>query len=227
MGSIEDRIAELLAKHGASKEDFDILPDPEEKKDPPELVQFRGEAVLYALEYPLSPRVTKVCSSCKEPFQSYYKSVGHCSQECRVRALREHFGLAWSPNRELKKEKWEVRAEPRTIPLKALQAMKAIVAQAEADLGYSIVLPEIQPFVPKSSYWRNQDTAFSSENDFRISVSPIPLEQNLEELQSLVSQSDEALLSVPSLDRTGKTAQSPELSESEPSSDPLADLFAL
>jgi hypothetical protein len=113
------------------------------------------------------------------------------------------------------------------IPLKALQAMKAIVAQAEADLGYSIVLPEIRPFVPKSSYWRNQDTAFSSEDDFRISVSPIPLEQNLEELQSLVSQSDEALLSVPSSSTTGKTAQPQEQKQPEEAFDPLAELFAL
>lgn len=227
MATIEDRIAELLAKHGASKEDFDILPDPDEKKDPPELVQFRGEAVLYALEFPLSPRVTKVCKQCEEPFQSYYKSVGWCSQECRIRALREHFGLSWSPNRELKKEKWEVRAEPRTIPLKALQAMKAIVAQAEADLGYSLVLPEIQPFVPKATYWRNQDTAFSSEAEFRISVSPTPLDQSLEELQSLVSQSDVVPLSVPSLDKTETKVQSPEPIESEALSDPLAELFAL
>jgi hypothetical protein len=222
MGAVDDKIAELLAKHGVKKEEFDILPDEEEKKDPPERVRFRGEAVLYALEYPLSPRVTKRCKECNEPFLTLYKSVGYCGNECAVIHLRKHFGIAWRPSRDRRKEKWEIQAEPKTIPLKALQAMKAIVAQAEADLGYSIALPEILPFVPKSPYYRNQDNSAASEEDYRISVSPEPLERQLETLSSLVSSEQPAL---PSLSTTGKKVQSLEPEQSLASVDLLESLF--
>lgn len=178
-----DAVAALLAKYGVSQTEFEVMPDAEEKKDPPERVAFRGEAVLYALEYPLSPRITKVCKECKDPFSSYYKAVAYCSQDCTIRALRRHFGINWKPNRELKKERWETRGEPRLIPLKALQAMKAIVAQAEADLGFELVLPEIRPFVPKETYFSQQDTSYASEEDFRIRENPEPLDVSLQSLE--------------------------------------------
>lgn len=224
MGAVEDKIAELLAKHGVAKEEFDMLPDDEEKKDPPEHVRFRGEAVLYAMEYPLSPRITRECKECKEPFLALYKGWAYCSNGCSVTHLKKCFGLSWRPNRELQRERWERGGETATIPLKALQAMKAIVAQAEADLGYSIVLPEIQPFVPKQPYYPHQDIRASTEEDYRISVSPIPLEVQLESLSSLVSQEEPAPLSSST---TGKTVQS--LGQEQPSAelDPWAELFSL
>lgn len=222
MGAIDAKVAELLAKHGVKKEDFDILPDEEEKKDPPERVRFRGEAVLYALEYPLSPRVTRTCKECGEPFLTLYKSVGYCGNECAIINLRKHFGLAWRPNRDKRKEKWEIQSEPKTIPLKALQAMKAIVAQAEADLGYSIVLPEILPFVPKSPYYRHLDTRAESEEDYRILVSPEPLENRLESLLSLASTEEQVL---PSSDKTETKALSQEPEQSLSSVDHLESLF--
>ena len=178
-----DAVAALLAKYGVSQTDFETMPDAEEKKDSPERVAFRGEGVLYALEFPLSPRITKVCKECRDPFLSYYKAVAYCSQECTIRALRTHFGINWKPNRELKKERWETRGEPRLIPLKALQAMKAIVAQAEADLGFELVLPEIQSFVPKETYFSQQDTSYASEADFQIRENPEPLDVSLQSLE--------------------------------------------
>jgi hypothetical protein len=222
--ALDKKVAELLARAGVAKEDFDSLPDDEEKKDPPERVRFRGEAVLYALEYPLSPRVTRICKGCKEPFLTVYKGWAYCSNECAVVHLKKHFGLAWRPNSEARKEVWERHGSAGTIQLKALQAMKAIVAQAEADLGYSIVLPEIRPFVPKSTYWASQDTRFESEEDQKISVSPVPLEVQLESLSSLVSPEQPV---PPSSDNSEKKVQSQEPEKSSEPSDPLAELFSL
>jgi hypothetical protein len=222
--AVDKKVAELLAKAGVNKKEFDSLPDEAEKKDPPEHIRFRGEAVLYALEYPLSPRVTRECKECKEPFLTVYKGWAYCSNACCTTHLKKYFGLAWRPNAEKRKERWERGGETGTIPLKALQAMKMIVAQAEADLGYELVLPEIQPFVPKPTYWASQDKRAKSEEDYRISVSPEPLEVQLESLSSLASPELSAL---PSSDKTEKKVQSPEPKQSSDSSDPLAELFAL
>ncbi|USL89113.1 hypothetical protein SEA_CASSEROLE_31 [Arthrobacter phage Casserole] len=215
-----DAVAALLAKYGVSQTEFETMPDAEEKKDSPERVAFRGEAVLYALEFPLSPRITKVCKECKDPFSSYYKAVAYCSQECTIRALRAHFGINWKPNRELKKERWETRGEPRLIPLKALQAMKAIVAQAEADLGFELVLPEIRPFVPKETYFPQHDTSYSSEVDFQIRENPEPLDVSLQSL--------EVSLEVPLPVSSDKTETSAPVKSDEKlaASHALEDLFA-
>jgi hypothetical protein len=150
-----------------------------------------------------------------------YKSVGYCSNECAVIHLRKHFGIAWKPN-SLRKEKWQIQAEPKTIPLKALQAMKAIVAQAEADLGFELVLPEILPFVPKSPYYRSQDNSAESEEDYRISVSPEPLERRLESLSSLASLEQSV---PPSSDNSEKKVQSQEPEQSLEAVDLLESLF--
>jgi hypothetical protein len=56
--------------------------------------------------------------------------------------LKRHFGLAWTPHARIKKERWEVRAEPEMIPMRALQAMKTIVSRVEADLGHPIEIEE-------------------------------------------------------------------------------------
>lgn len=224
MSAVDKKIAELLAKHGVDKKEFDILPDEDEKKDPPEQVRFRGEAVLYALEYPLSPRITRVCKECKEPFLATYKGWAYCSNACATTHLKKYFGLAWRPNREQNRERWERDGYTGTIPLKALQAMKAIVAQAEADLGYELVLPEIRPFVPKSPYYPSQDTRFASEEDYRISVSPEPLEVRLESLSSLASLEEQVPLSS---DNSEKKVQSQEQEESSDSFDPFESLFSL
>lgn len=219
--SVAEKLAALAAKHGLESDEFEQIEG--EYDDTPERVAFRGEAVLYALEYPLQPRVTKVCVTCGDPFQSYYKAVAHCSQECLVRELKK-MGIQWRPDRNLRKERWEVRAEPKLIPLKALQAMKAIVAQAEADLGFQIALPEISAFVPASTYFPSRDPE-KTPDQFQIALSPIP-EGHSEELPpSLASSSpQEDRTSEDSAGTSSALAQEPE--KSSPDDDPLEWLFA-
>jgi hypothetical protein len=117
---------------------------PEELDDPPQRVAFRGQAVLRSLEYPSEERLTKVCkySECGNVFTSNYHSVAYCSMLCMEHELKKHFGLAWRPHARIKKERWEVQAEPEMIPMRALQAMKMIVARVESDLGRPIEIDE-------------------------------------------------------------------------------------
>jgi len=121
--------------------------------DSPEDIRVEGEWVLYSLQYPLSPRVTKTCTRCGNPFQSNYKGVACCSNQCVVAELREKFGLSWTPANRRRKEKWEVTTPAAIIPYEALRAMKKLVAQAEADLGKPIEIGvPVEAFVLPTSH---------------------------------------------------------------------------
>jgi hypothetical protein len=214
---VAEKLAALAAKYNVETDELES-----ENDDAPERVKFRGEALLYALEYPLQPRVTHECKECGDPFSSYYKNECYCSRLCLIRALRK-VGIEWKPNGNLRKESWERRAEPKQIPLKALQAMKAIVAQAEADLGYEIVLPEIAAFVPKQTYFPTLEQPRELES-YRIAVSPTPEAHSVEAEPSSAS-------SLPQDQTSGNSAvlsaQSPEPIQSSQEPDPLEELFAL
>lgn len=116
--------------------------DPKELDDKPQRVLFHGQAVLRSLEHPTETRLTKVCKECGDPFTSNYHSVAYCSTLCCEIACKRDFGLAWTPHSRIKKQKWEVRAEPEIVSLQALKAMKLIVAKVEADLGRPIEIDE-------------------------------------------------------------------------------------
>lgn len=137
-------LAAILAEHGVKNTEPETTHGPpvtaNELDDNPQRVAFRGQAVLRSLEFPSEERLTKVCKhkECGNVFVSNYHSVAYCSVLCMEIELKKHFGLAWTPHARIKKERWEVRAEPEMIPMKALQAMKMIVARVEADLGRPI-----------------------------------------------------------------------------------------
>jgi hypothetical protein len=137
-------LAAILAEHGIKNTEPETTHGPpvtaNELDDNPQRVAFRGQAVLRSLEFPSEERLTKVCKykECGNVFVSNYHSVAYCSVLCMEIELKKHFGLAWTPHARIKKERWEVRAEPEMIPMKALQAMKMIVARVEADLGHPI-----------------------------------------------------------------------------------------
>lgn len=141
-------LAAILAEHGVKSSDPDTTHGEPVKSheldDTPQRVAFRGQAVLRSLEFPSEARLTKVCKNedCKNVFVSNYYSVAYCSVLCMEIKLKKHFGLAWTPHARIKKERWEVRAEPEMIPMRALQAMKMIVSRVEADLGHPIEIDE-------------------------------------------------------------------------------------
>lgn len=117
---------------------------PHELDDTPQRVLFRGQGVLRSLEMPTEERLTKVCKNedCGNVFTSNYHSVAYCSVLCTEQELKRRYGLAWTPHARIRKERWEVRAEPEMIPMQALQAMKMIVSRVEADLGRPIEIDE-------------------------------------------------------------------------------------
>jgi hypothetical protein len=233
--AIDPEVAALLAKHNVKAPVID-----EEVADysneTPETQRFRAEGILYSLEYPLSPRVTKVCKreECKRPFLSNYAAVAYCGNECLALDLRQHFGIAWVPHNRVKKEKWEVRAPAQIIPLQALLAMKTIVAQAEADLGYQLELPvDVKPFVVKYPYFGERSA--SSQEEYRL---PAPSQSELERYQAATHSSaseSQPAFEIPQT-QNHVSSQSPESpapqSEQEKESpdktldDPFADLFA-
>jgi len=141
-------LAAILAEFNVAK------PEPEtthgepvkshELDDTPQRVLFRGQGVLRSLEMPTEERLTKVCKyeDCGNVFTSNYYSVAYCSILCCEQELKKTYGLAWTPHARIRKERWEVRAEPEMIPMRALQAMKMIVARVEADLGRPIEIDE-------------------------------------------------------------------------------------
>lgn len=235
VAAIDPEVAALLAKHNVKAPVID-----EEVADysneTPETQRFRAEGILYSLEYPLSPRVTKVCKreECKRPFLANYASVAYCGNECLALDLRQHFGIAWVPHNRVKKEKWEVRAPAQIIPLQALLAMKTIVAQAEADLGYQLELPvSVEPRVVEYPYFGKRSV--SSEQAYRL-PEPSQSEQDryLGTLLGSAYESQPASEILPTQNHA--SSQSPESpapqSEQEKQSpdkilvDPFADLFA-
>ena len=160
----------LLAAHGVE------APIPKEKReDTPQRVAFRGQAVLNSLESPSLEKITRVCARkvCGRYYTTNYYAVAYCSNECMQITLKEKYGLAWIPSADMKKERWEVKAEPEMIPMQALIAMKMIVSRVEYDLGHPIEYPEL---------------AFSQL--------PPGLLRPSEKKPSLASESDEELLSL-------------------------------
>ena len=182
--------------------------------DTPEDIRVEGEWVLYSLQYPLSPRVTKTCTRCGHPFQSNYKGVSCCSNRCVVEELRERFGLSWTPANRRSKEKWEVTVPAAVIPYEALRAMKKLVAQAEADLGKPIEIGvPVEAFVLPTSHVGKHSL-----------VSP-----STYELPRLPESEPEKASELPqeSLSRN-QVVLAPEDSKPEPpDSDPFAELFSL
>jgi hypothetical protein len=185
-----DFLKSLLAEHGIENP----LPETthgapvtdEDLDDSPQRVLFRGQGVLRSLECPTEERLTKVCKNedCKNVFTSNYHSVAYCSIICCEYALKKHYGLAWRPSSRIQRERWEVRAEPEMIPMRALQAMKMIVARVENDLGYPIEIDQ-------KAFEKIPSGILKPESS---SVSHKPSEPLLEEPLSSASESEQALL---------------------------------
>lgn len=185
-------LAAILAEHGIKK------PEPEtvhgepvkshELDDTPQRVLFRGQGVLRSLEMPTEERLTKVCKyrECGNVFTSNYYSVAYCSVLCCEQELKKEYGLAWTPHARIRKERWEVRAEPEMIPMRALQAMKMIVARVEADLGRPIEI-DSQAFSQIPSGILKPETEKESKS---LSASELPVvseNASLEESLHLLS----------------------------------------
>jgi hypothetical protein len=185
-------LAAILAEHGVKNSDPETTHGEPvratELDDTPQRVAFRGQAVLRSLEFPSEARLTKICKNedCKNVFVSNYHSVAYCSILCMEVKLKRHFGLAWTPHARIKKERWEVRAEPEMIPMRALQAMKMIVSRVEADLGHPIEIEE-QAFSRIPSGLLKSDS--ETESEFPLaSESPVASDtSSLEESLLLLS----------------------------------------
>lgn len=135
-----DFLASLLAAKGLD------MPIPKEKlDDTPQRVAFRGQAALTSLESPSVGKITRVCKrkECGRYYTTNYYAVAYCSNECMQVTLKTMYGLAWIPSEDIKKERWEVKAEPEMLPMQAIIAMKMIVARVESDLGHPIEYPEL------------------------------------------------------------------------------------
>lgn len=183
-------LAAILAEHGIQN------PEPEtthgepvkshELDDTPQRVLFRGQGVLRSLEMPTEERLTKVCKyeDCGNVFTSNYYSVAYCSILCCERALKKHYGLAWTPHARIRKERWEVRAEPEMIPMRALQAMKMIVARVEADLGRPIEI-DSQAFSQIPSGLLKPETEKESKSPSASELPEASLEESLHLLSSM------------------------------------------
>lgn len=211
MGALED----IFAQYGAEVPPQLTTEIEEAMDETPEELRLEGEWMLYSLKYPLSPRITKECTRCGNPFQTNYQSVACCSNRCVIEELREKFGLAWVPKGRRDKEKWEVQVPASSIPYKALRAMKKLVCQAEADLGKPIeigveierfVLPTTAPFVPRKTV---------SPSTYMLPDLPEPEKASAQPpVESLPSHNQEVLVQEDS---------KPE----SPDSDPFAELFSL
>lgn len=143
-----DMLASILAQHNVVTPESELVVhngDPvtsAELDDSPQRQMFHAQGVVKSLEYPTEFRITKRCKHCGDPFTTNYYSVAYCSILCGEYDCKKHFGLAWRPNARIRKERWEVLAEPEIVTLQALKAMKLIVARVEADLGHPIEIDE-------------------------------------------------------------------------------------
>lgn len=127
----------IMAQFGIQQHPAEPI-DPRELDDKPQRQLFHAQGVILSLAHPLEERVTKTCMSCGDPFTTNYYPVSYCSVECAERDLREKYKLAWRPSARIKKEKWEVLAEPEIVPYGALRAMKTLITLVEARLDHPI-----------------------------------------------------------------------------------------
>lgn len=143
-----DFLKSVLAEHGlVQPESVLIVNDGEpvqshELDDSLQRQMFHAQAVVKSLEHPTEFRITQKCKECGDPYTTNYRATAYCSMLCAEYNLKKHFGLAWRPHARIKKERWEVLAEPEIVTLQALRAMKLIVARVESDLGYPIEIDE-------------------------------------------------------------------------------------
>lgn len=143
-----EMIAALLKEHGVELPEQALTvheAEPvqaHELDDSPQRQMFHAQAVVKSLEHPTEFRITQRCKECGDPYTTNYRATAYCSMLCAEFNLKKHFGLAWRPHARIKKERWEVLAEPEIVPLKALQAMKLILTRVEADLGHPIEIDE-------------------------------------------------------------------------------------
>lgn len=143
-----DMLASILAQHNVVTPESELVVhngDPVtavELDDSPQRQLFHAQGVVKSLEHPTEFRITKRCKHCGDPFTTNYYSVAYCSILCGEYDCKKYFGLAWRPNARIKKERWEVLAEPEIVTWQALKAMKLIVARVESDLGHPIEIDE-------------------------------------------------------------------------------------
>lgn len=191
-------LADLLAQHGVS-----APPPVEALKDTPQRVSFRGQAVLTSLEYPSIERITRICrrEGCNRYYTTNYHAVAYCSNECMEIRLKNEYGIAWFPHTQVRKERWEIRAEPEMIPMQALKAMKMIVSRVEHDLGYPIEIDELvfsklppgllRPSEKKPSLASESSEAFLPPQEdpllLDMLTNPAPKEPQQEESDDLLS----------------------------------------
>lgn len=171
-----DFIKNLLAQHGVESPELPetIHGEPTqeyEMNDSPQRQLFHAQAVVKSLEYPTAERITRVCKHCGDPFTTNYYSVAYCSVLCGELDCKKKFGLAWKPHARIKKERWEVLAEPEIVTLKALQAMKLIVSRVEADLGYPIEIDQ-QAFSQLPSGLLKEEKPSSASESQQVPVLP-------------------------------------------------------
>lgn len=221
---LDPELAALLAKHNIKPAEADPVVA-EASIDPPDMVRFRAEGALYSLQYPMSRMLTRRCKWCNDPFRTNYQGQAYCGNACMAKHLRDHFGIAWTPANQVKKERWEVRVPPQIIPLQALLAMKTIVAQAEADLGYPLELPvDVKPFSLKFPYFGEREV--SSEEEYRL---PEPSQEEQDRYRSAlgwpVSESHEVQTPYVSESPETQVPLSEPLQETQ-EDDPFGDIFA-
>ena len=173
-----DFLKSVLKEHGISVPE-DVLEvsgqDPvqsHELDDSPQRQMFHAQAVVKSLEHPTEFRITQKCKECGDPYTTNYRATAYCSMLCAEFHLKKHFGLSWRPNARIKKERWEVLAEPEIVPLKALQAMKLIVARVESDLGYPIEIDE-QAFSRLPSGLLKEEPLSSASESLPVPADPV------------------------------------------------------
>lgn len=217
MGAGEDALNEIFAKFNIEKPAELNVEQEKALDETSEAVRLEGEWLLYSLRYPLSPRITRTCQRCGEPFQTNYQGVAHCSNRCVVLELRDKFGIEWKPANRRDKEKWSPREPAGVIPADALRTMKKLVVQAEADLGKPLeigvpvekfVLPIPAPFGPRETVPESQYKLPDLEQPSLASPQP----------EAHPSHNQEALV---------QEDTSPEAPSPAPEKDAFDDLFAL
>ena len=173
-----DFLKSVLAEHGITVPE-DVLEvsgqepvQSHELDDSPQRMLFHAQAVVKSLEHPTEFRITQKCKECGDPYTTNYRATAYCSILCAEFHLKKEFGLAWRPNARIKKERWEVLAEPEIVPFKALQAMKLIVARVEFDLGHPIEIDE-QAFSQLPSGLLKEEQPSSASESLPVQADPV------------------------------------------------------